>query len=139
MMIGPEAQRARAQLKYWWLAWGVVGLSLMTIYFTSGPAPSLAGAARSHPLTGLIGLVPLFLSIIIRWLILPRCTHLKAALPWFIVGLALAEAAGILGALLGGVYRANLCILGLLGFLQYAPTFARQYLDPKPTGYIPNN
>ncbi len=138
-MIGPEAQRARAQLKFWWLAWVFVGVSLLTIYSSFGQPPSVVRSSGSHPLTGLAGLLPLFLSIIIRWLVLPRCTHLKAALPWFIVGLALAEAAGLLGALLGGVYRANLCLLGLLGFLQYAPTFARQYLDPKPTGYIPNN
>ncbi|NBR08264.1 MAG: hypothetical protein EBT98_01275 [Opitutaceae bacterium] len=138
-MIGPEAQRARAQLKFWWLAWVFVGVSLLTIYSSFSQPPSVVRSSGSHPLTGLTGLLPLFLSIIIRWLVLPRCTHLKAALPWFIVGLALAEAAGLLGALLGGVYRANLCLLGLLGFLQYAPTFARQYLDPKPTGYIPNN
>jgi hypothetical protein len=84
-------------------------------------------------------LAPLFVSIIIRWLVLPRFSDLKLAFPMFIVGLALAEACGLLGIFLGGVYKDDLFLLGVLGIAQYVPFFAKSYLEPKPQGFIPNN
>ena len=139
MIPGPDAQRTRVQLLIWWLVWGGVLLGLVFSYFVLGRAPLKASPAGTHPLTGLVGLVPLFVSIIIRWLAVPRFNELSRAFPWFIVGLGLAEACGLLGIFLGGVYRDDLFLLGVLGIMQYVPFFARQYLVPKPTGFIPNN
>ena len=139
MISGPDARRVRAQLLIWWLVWGGVLLGLVLIYLVLGRAPVKAPPAGANPLTGLVGLVPLFVSIIIRWLALPRFDNLSRAFPLFIVGLGLAEACGLLGIFLGGVYRDDLFLLGVLGITQYVPFFARQYLAPKTTGFIPNN
>ncbi len=139
MIPGTDAPRARAQLLIWWVGWGAVLLGLVVVYLVLGRAPLKVPAAGAHPLTGLVGLVPLFVSIVIRWLALPRFNNLARAFPLFIVGLGLAEACGLLGIFLGGVYRDDLFLLGVLGIMQYVPFFARQYLVPKPTGFIPNN
>jgi hypothetical protein len=72
-------------------------------------------------------------------LVLPRFSDLKRAFPMFIAGLALAEACGLLGIFLGGVYKDDLFLLGVLGIIQYVPLFAKQYLQPKGSGFIPNN
>ena len=119
--------------------WASQIVGLVLIYFFLGRAPLPAGVAEEKVLTGLIGLVPLFVSIVIRWLVLPRYSDLQRAFPMFIVGLALADSCGIMGIFLGGPYRDDVFLLGVLGLAQFAPFFAKKYLEPTPTGYIPNN
>ena len=139
MFPGPDAQRNRARLLVWWIIWAGVLCGLAGIYLLLGRAPAKAPVAGENPLTGLIGLAPLFVSIIIRWLVLPRFSDLARAFPMFIVGLALAESCGLLGIFLGGAYKDDLFLLGILGIGQYVPFFAKGYLEPKPQGFIPNN
>ena len=139
MFPGPDAQRNRARLLVWWVIWGSLLVGLCAIYFLLGRAPAKAPVAGENPLTGLIGLAPLFVSIIIRWLVLPRFSDLARAFPMFIVGLALAESCGLLGIFLGGAYKDDLFLLGILGIGQYVPFFAKGYLEPKPQDFIPNN
>lgn len=139
VMSTPEAQRTRAQLKIWWIIWAALLVGLCTLWWLFGFLKLLGNEPRANPLLDLAGLVPLFMSIVIRWLVLPRYTELARAFIMFIVGLALAEACGILGIFLGGLYRDDLFLLGVLGIAQYAPFFARRYLEPKGSGFIPNN
>lgn len=138
-MPTPDAQRDRAFLKIWWIIWAMILFGLVAIYFVLGRRPLPAAATAGQSLTGLVGLVPLFVSIVIRWLVLPRFGSLQRAFPLYIVGLALAEGCGILGLFLGGAYRDDLFALGVLGVAQYVPVFARKLLEPKPVGFIPNN
>jgi hypothetical protein len=139
MKPGPDAQRNRTQLLIWWIIWAGILLGLVAIYLLLGRAPAKAPPPGTNPLAGLGGLVPLFVSIVIRWLVLPRYNELKRAFPMFIAGLALAEGCGIMGIFLGGPYRDDLFLLGVLGIAQFMPFFARSYLEPKPEGFIPNN
>lgn len=139
MTAGSYNQSDRDFLKIWWIIWAAGLLGLVAIYFALGHRPLPPGAAETKTLTGLIGLVPLFISIVIRWLVLPRYGELRRAFPMFVIGLALAEGCGLLGIFLGGPYRDDVFLLGVLGLLQFAPWFARRLLDPAPTGYIPNN
>ena len=44
-----------------------------------------------------------------------------------------------MGIFLGGPYREDLFILGVLGITQYAPFYAKKLHDPKGSGFIPNN
>ena len=104
--------------------------------FISGPVKP---AAVSELPMNLSGVVPLFVSIVIRWLVLPRFTDIKLAFPMFVTGLVLAEACGILGIFLGGPYRDELFVLGVLGITQFVPFYARRYFEPKGSGFIPNN
>jgi hypothetical protein len=140
MMIDPEAQRNRARLLVWWILWGSMLVGLGLSYFVLGRGKLPPGSPQlAKNLAGLVGFVPLFVSIVLRWLVLPRCNDLRRAFPLFVLGLASAEACGLLGIFLGGPYRDDLFVLGLLGLGQYVPFFAKGFLEPKPQGYIPNN
>jgi len=137
MRMNPDPQ-LRAKLLVWWIIWGatLAGLGLLYVFFGRRPLPPPDG---KDLILNLAGVVPLFVSIIIRWLVLPRFGDLTRALPMFIAGIALAEACGIIGIFLGGPYREALWLLGMLGIGQFIPFFAYQIADPKPKGYIPNN
>ncbi|HEY4248422.1 MAG TPA: hypothetical protein VGM64_16360 [Lacunisphaera sp.] len=139
MIPGPEAQRIKAQLMIWWIIWGGVLAGLCLLYFFFGRAKPLPVASTAELLTNLGGFPLLFISVIIRWLVLPRCSDPGRALVMFIIGLALAESCGILGIFLGGAYRDALFLLGVFGVIQYVPVFARKFFEPRYSGYIPNN
>lgn len=129
----------KQMLLIWWFIWSVILTGLVGIYLMLGRGPLPTAPAAGNPFPHLVGLVPLFVSIVIRWLVLPRYAgSLAKALPMFIVGLALAETCGILGIFLGGPFRDDLFVLGVLGALQFIPVFARQLAEPKPEGFIPN-
>jgi hypothetical protein len=138
MNASPDAARANSQLKIWWIVWTAILAGLVVIYLFLGRGPVKA-AETGDMLVNLLGLVPLFVSIVIRWLVLPRYDDLTRAFPVFIVGLALAESCGVLGIFIGGPFRDDLFVLGVLGVAQFVPLFARRLLEPKGSGFIPNN
>jgi hypothetical protein len=138
-MPGYTDQQIKARLLVWWAIWGATTSFLLLLYFVFAfGKPMPVNASTSDLPRHLAGIVPLFLSIVIRWLILPRYTEEGRALVLFIVGVALAEACGILGLFLGGPYRDSLWVLGLLAVGQYVPFYARKLFDPKGPGFIPN-
>jgi len=139
MMPGYDDQKIKARLLVWWIVWASILSGLVVIYLLLAQGKPLPPASAENPLQGLVGLVPLFVSIIIRWLVLPRAPEPNRAFVLFIVGLSLAEACGILGIFLGGPYRDSLFVLGVLGIAQYVPFYAKKLFDPKGTGFIPNN
>jgi hypothetical protein len=125
-------------LMIWWIIWGAILSGLVLIYLVLGRGP-VKPVAAGNQLVNLVGMIPLFLSIIIRWLVLPRYGDPARAFPVYIAGLALAEACGILGIFLGGPYRDDLFLLGVFGIVQFVPLFVRRMLEPKGSGFIPNN
>ena len=139
MMPGYDDKQIRARLLIWWVVWGSSLTAMLALYFLVVQGKPLPAPSADNSLTGLSGVVPLFVTIIIRWLVLPRCTAEGRALVLFIAGLALAEACGILGIFLGGPYRDSLFVLGALGIAQYVPFYAKKLFDPKGSGFIPNN
>ncbi len=130
MQTPAGAQRIRKQLLVWWVIWGSLLAGLGVLYFAIGPVRGPTAPAE-NPFGDLSGLVPLFLSIIIRWLVLPRYTEAPKAFVMFVLGLALAEGCGLLGIFLGGPYRDALFVLGLLGIGQFVPLYARRLYEPK--------
>jgi hypothetical protein len=130
--------RVRPQLRVWWTIWGGVlaGLVLIYVFLGRGPLPPSNG---KDLVVNLAGFVPLFVSVIIRWLVLPRFDSLLRALPMFVAGIGLAQGCGVLGIFLGGPYRDALFVLGVLGIAQYAPFFAHRLVEPKAKGFVPNN
>lgn len=109
----------------WWIIWATILCGLVMIYVFLGRRPPVEGMARGGSLDYL-GLAPLAMSVVLRWLVLPRIDRATAALPVFVIGLALGEACGILGIFLSA-RPAELFALGLLGVLQWAPLFAGRY------------
>lgn len=135
-----SADKTKQMLLVWWIAWAAVLGGLVVIYLVLGRGPvKPEPVADKEVLKHLVGLVPLFVSVVIRWLVLPRFDSLQRAFPLYIVGLALAEACGILGIFLGGPFRDDLFVFGVLGVTQFVPIFARQLTRPKEQGFIPNN
>ena len=139
MMPGYDDQKIKTRLLVWWIIWAAILGWLVLIYLFLGSGKPLPPVSQENPLQGLIGVVPLFVSIVIRWLVLPRATDPNRAFVLFIVGLALADGCGLLGIFLGGPYRDSLFVLGVLGITQYVPFYAKKLYDPKGTGFIPNN
>ena len=137
MIPGPDAQRLKAQLMIFWIIWASILAGLIVIYVFLGQGPVPPVVAADLPVN-LAGIVPLFVSIIIRWLLLPRSAEFGRLLSVFIVGLALAEACGLLGVFLGGPYRESLFVLGVLGVTSYVPLFVKRQLEPRGSGFIPN-
>ena len=133
----PDPQ-VRARLSVYWIVWSAILASLVLIYVFLGRGP-LKPPDGKDLVVNLVGFVPLFVSIIIRWLVLPRFDSLTSALPMFVAGIALAEACGFIGIFLGGPYRDALFTLGVLGVGQYVPLFARRLAEPKVKGFVPNN
>lgn len=138
MATDPRLNQVKPPLPIWWIIWGAILGGLVLIYLALGRGP-VKTAPAGDLLINLAGMIPLFVSIVIRWLVLPRYDDLSRAFPVYIAGLALAEACGILGIFLGGPYRDDLFVLGVLGVAQFAPLFARRMLEPKGSGFIPNN
>ena len=138
MIPRPDAERLKARLLIFWIIWGSILAGLVVIYVFLGRGPLKPVVAADLPVN-LAGVVPLFISIVIRWLVLPRCHELMRAFPVFIAGLALSEACGLMGIFLGGPYRDSLFLLGVLGVTSYVPLFAKRLLEPKGSGFIPNN
>ena len=140
MMPGYDDGQIKRRLMIWWILWAAILIGLILIYVglaLGRPLPA-SGPTSELPVN-LVGVVPLFLSIILRWLVLPRMSDPQRGFVLFIVGLALAEACGILGIFLGGPYRDSLFALGMLGIGQWVPFFAKKLYDPKGSGFIPNN
>lgn len=132
-----ESELLRGRLLVWWIIWASLLFGVGAIYYALGRGP--AQPAASNPFYNLIGLVPLFVSIVVRWLVLPRYRDGQRAFVVFVIGCALAEGCAILGIFLGGPYRDDLFVLGVLGLAQFVPFYARRLYEPKPEGFIPNN
>lgn len=123
----------------WWIIWGTQLAGLLVLWWNFGFLKLSGNRPSANPLVDLVGLLPIFISIIIRWLVLPRYDEVVRAFAVFIAGVALAEAGGIIGIFLGGPYRDSLFVLGVLGIAQYVPLFVSRLGRPKGSGFIPNN
>lgn len=138
--LTPDAQRNRASLIVWWILWGAIFGAQIVFYFIFAHGRELPkDQTQQQQLFGLVALGPLLVSIVIRWLVLPRLTDIRRAFVLFIVGLAMAEGCCIFGLFLGGALRDELFLVGLFGIAQFLPIFTRAYIEPKGSGFIPNN
>lgn len=115
----------------WWIIWAALLSGVFVMYFVIGPKAPPPEAASQDSLIWAIGFVPFVVSAIIRWLIFPRVRTFQAAFPLFIVGLALAESACVLGLFVFPTYALQLFLLGVLGIFQWAPYFAGNYSTAK--------
>ncbi|MEO7414634.1 MAG: hypothetical protein ABIZ81_14890 [Opitutaceae bacterium] len=112
----------------WWIIWGAIFSGVVVIYTFLGRGPSPEREANN--MVGFICLVPLAFSCVLRWAVMPGQRDRPKALVIFILGLATAEGSGLIGLLLGGDYRTAFFALGVVGILQWIPTFARRFEQP---------
>lgn len=126
-MTQPENSRPviAVPLFIWWMIWATIMLGFLFVYFVI--AAPLKQSLTSSPYLLLVPLGPLAASLFVRFFILPRLRGLRHAFPVFIVGLALAEAAGLLGIFVTASHKALFAGMALAALMIYAPRFAKRY------------
>ncbi len=72
--------------------------------------------------------IPIFISAILRWIVLPKVRDPQKLLTTMILGISTAEAVTFFGLFLFPAHRVELCILSALGIFQFIPTYARRQL-----------
>jgi hypothetical protein len=110
----------------WWLLWLAFQIGIVVIYFVIGRDTAPAAAPAASPIW-FVGLAPVAVSAIIRWIVLPRIEVPVAALQAFILGIALAEMACFLGLFIFPAHREELFGASIAGIFQFIPWFARRY------------
>jgi hypothetical protein len=107
----------------WWLIWGAILSAFFGLYGIFSQfvefRPASGGAAA------LAGVVPLALGATCRFLLLPRLLHTAKGFPVFIVGLALAEAGGLVGVFLAGDHKVYFAAAALVLIILHAPGLLR--------------
>ena len=117
-MTAPE--RRAPPLIVWWIIWFAIAAAVMVVY-------AMVPVSTHNAFDGMLRYlpaVPLVISSMVRWLVLPRFNDGARALPIFVVGLALAEGSAILGMFLVPSLRSEYFALGLVGVAQFVPLFA---------------
>jgi hypothetical protein len=124
-----DSRANRAPLLVWWIIWAANLSGLVIVYTLLGG--QLAVEPGSDPFARFFCLVPFGLSCVLRWAVMPGQRNRAKALVIFILGLATAEGCGLMGILLaGGFNRHEFFALGVVGILQWMPTFARRFEQP---------
>ena len=108
----------------WWVIWFAILSGSILIYVMLGLKGGRPTPAATAPLA-FVGVGPLVISVVLRWLVIPRVTERKRGLTVFVTGLALAEGATILATFLGsGTARDAIAVAGIAGVALWAPVFA---------------
>jgi F0F1-type ATP synthase membrane subunit c/vacuolar-type H+-ATPase subunit K len=135
MNPNPIPQSGTTRRLVWWILWAGILAGLVAIYAALELRP-WPKQAQPNAVTDFIGLGPLLVSCLVRWLVLPRVRQVQTAFVLFILGLALAETCGLLGIFLS-TYKNEFFVLGVLGLVQWVPLFARAYFEPSAAGFRP--
>lgn len=108
-----------------WIIWASICISQLLVYFVVGHVETIRGieALRFFPV------LPLLISSLMRWLVLPRITSKGKALPIFVAGAALADACGIAGGVLAPELKETYLVLSFMGLAQFIPSFALRQKD----------
>ncbi len=119
--------RAKQQLIVWWTVWAAFQTGIFVIYFFLTNNHATLPAPTSGSPFWLIGFVPLVISVLLRWLVLPLMPNAQAALTVFILGIAFAESCCFLGLFIFPPFRVELFLMSVFGILQFIPLFANRY------------
>jgi len=120
----------KQQVLVWWVLWGAFQSGLFMIYFMLRGTSIQATPVSGSSLLWLAAAIPVLLSAIIRWLVLPHARNSQGALQIFIIGICLAEATCFLGLFLFPAHNLALFVISALGIFQYLPYFAGRYIAP---------
>lgn len=123
-----SSQRSASRVVFWAIWFALLSGVLVMNFAIAPPEWSQISRSLASPLWW-VAVLPLALSAVVRWLVLPRFTTTQAALPVFIIGLALAESAAIAGMFVFDHHRAELVVLGLLGIGQFLPIFTNRFAE----------
>jgi hypothetical protein len=120
-------QEAKAQMTVWWVLWAAFQVGIFIIFHSLNATIQQSQTQLVASSAWLAGLAPLTVSILIRWLVLPRIQNAQSALTLFVVGIATAESTCFLGLYIFPVHKQELFIASVLGIFQFIPYFAGRY------------
>jgi hypothetical protein len=122
--------RSNLWLAGWWCVWSIVLAQQLVLH----PWPRQGGWLNDNPgfsrPTFFVLLLPLAVSIILRWLVLPKVTSAVLAFFVFLGGIILAAMSGLASSFLDVPFKQItflVCMAGILEFLplRYPPTVER--------------
>jgi hypothetical protein len=121
-----------------WIIWFSILAGLVIIQqFAGGGIPSGADAAEVSMVFKIIPVALATASLAVRFFVIPRLPGLQAKLPAMIIGLALAEGAGILGAFIidkqAGATRLTVFLMAIVCILVSAPVYASARTPQDPS------
>lgn len=113
-----------------WIIWFSFLSGVFMIY-------SFLGTHKMPPeeidlLNVLIVFVPFTLSMVIRWVVLPRSTSYHQAFPMMIVGMALAEATLFIGIFFVSDLEVIAFILSIIGIATFIPFYMKKFFSQSP-------
>jgi hypothetical protein len=116
---------ARQRLIVCWTLWAAFMVCPFFYYkFLNSGHTNLGG---DDSFLWLISLVPLSLSILLRWVVLGmRPWPMQAMLAIMVMGIALSEALCFFGLFLFPAHKQELFVLSFLGMGQFMPVYARR-------------
>lgn len=118
----------KSPLAAWWGIWACLLIGVFLINHFVGYQNGRIPAPTKSPLW-MVGFVPVAVSAIIRWAVLPRMDSPMAALPVFVIGLAMAEMACFLGIFVFPAHQQELFAVSVAGLIQFIPFFAASYFS----------
>jgi hypothetical protein len=106
-----------------WILW--FGF-LSSVFFLNA---FLGGGEKSDSIAGIVAVVllvgPISASTLIRWIIIPKMRDAQAVIPFFVIGMALAESLVMFGCFLVPSKQSIFAVVAALGVIQYIPIFIK--------------
>jgi hypothetical protein len=117
----------KQQLAVWWFLWAAFQTGIVILFYVLGGKNAALKPPVDTSSLWLAAAVPCLFSAVMRWLVIPRFSTAQAALPFFVMGIAFAEATCFLGLFIFPAHKQDLFLLSFLGILQFVPFFARRF------------
>lgn len=119
--------RRLQQLVTWWVLWAAFLGGICIMYKVLGSTVTSASSLASNSNVWIVAAAPVFVSAVIRWVVLPRASSIRAALILFVLGIAMAEATLFFGLFLFPAHKLELFIASALGVIQFIPYYAGRF------------
>jgi hypothetical protein len=134
----PTQHNPPAQALVFWIIWFSILTGLVMIQlFAGGGIPSGADAEEVSLVFKFIPVAMATASLAVRFFVIPRLPGLQAKLPAMVIGLALAEGAGILGAFIidkqAGATRLTVFLMAVVCIVLSAPVYASAKMPQDPS------
>ncbi len=129
MPLSPHQESAPSRASVLWILWFASLTGLIAMQMTvGGGIPAGPDATKPETIHRLLPIGLATGALIIRFFVIPRFKELREKLPLMLVGLALAEAAGIYGFIAidpsAGTTRLTVFLFSILCILASAPVYA---------------
>lgn len=110
-----------------WIIWLALQSGVFITYTVIGSSAAPSVASADSPIWQ-AAFAPVVISTFIRWVVLPRIKSFQSGFTWFVIGMAMAESACIMGLFVFPAHRDELFLTGAVGIFQFIPFFARSLM-----------